>query len=196
MTHARHRPGSARYWAWHFARPHEPESNITKAKTQMILDAVAHADVAKSPSTSPAKTPRKLVKPAAAGRALRHMTQPEPAAALLPPQPRETKAALLRARLAEPGGVSLAALIQATGWQAHTLRAALSGLRKAGVKLTRHREGDDTIYGIDADEAVAAQPSGGECIHGDNSGPAATLVVAEAAACPVANRAPVIEADT
>lgn len=61
---------------------------------------------------------------------------------------RQTKAALLRARLAEPGGVSLAALMAATGWQAHTLRAALSGLRKEGLTLTRRREGEDTIYAI------------------------------------------------
>lgn len=63
--------------------------------------------------------------------------------------PRQTKAALLRARLGEPGGVSLAALIEATGWQAHTLRAYLSGLRKEGLTLTRRREGEDTIYAIE-----------------------------------------------
>jgi hypothetical protein len=65
-----------------------------------------------------------------------------------PKPPRQTKAALLRARLAESGGVSLAALIEATGWQAHTLRAYLSGLRKEGLTLTRRREGEDTIYAI------------------------------------------------
>ncbi len=54
----------------------------------------------------------------------------------------------MRARLAEPGGASLAALMEATGWQVHTLRAALSGLRKAGVTLTRRREGADMIYAI------------------------------------------------
>ncbi|WP_374435583.1 DUF3489 domain-containing protein [Tabrizicola sp.] len=64
--------------------------------------------------------------------------------------PRQTKAALLRAKLSEPGGASLAALIEATGWQAHTLRAALSGLRKEGLTLTRRREGEDTIYAIES----------------------------------------------
>ena len=64
--------------------------------------------------------------------------------------PRQTKAALLRARLAAPGGVSLAALMELTGWQAHTLRAALTGLRKAGLAITRRREGTDTLYAIDA----------------------------------------------
>ena len=62
--------------------------------------------------------------------------------------PRQTKAALLRARLAKPGGVSLTEMMQLTGWQAHTLRAALTGLRKTGVILSRRREGGDTIYAI------------------------------------------------
>ena len=63
--------------------------------------------------------------------------------------PRQTKAALLRARLAKPGGVTLSEMMQATGWQAHTLRATLTGLRKTGVILSRRREGGDTIYAID-----------------------------------------------
>ena len=62
--------------------------------------------------------------------------------------PRQTKAALLRTRLAKPGGVSLTEMMQLTGWQAHTLRAALTGVRKTGVILTRRREGGDTIYAI------------------------------------------------
>ena len=38
-----------------------------------------------------------------------------------------------------------------TGWQAHTLRAALTGLRNAGHTVARRREGEDTIYAIQAD---------------------------------------------
>lgn len=60
--------------------------------------------------------------------------------------PRQTKAALLRARLERLGGVSLAEMMELTGWQAHTLRAALSGLRKTGLILTRRREGGGTFY--------------------------------------------------
>ncbi len=62
--------------------------------------------------------------------------------------PRQTKAAFLRERLGEPRGASMAALMEMTGWQAHTVRAALSGLRKAGVTITRRTEGEDTIYEI------------------------------------------------
>lgn len=67
--------------------------------------------------------------------------------------PRRTKSALLRARLSEPGGASLTALMEMTGWQAHTLRAALTGLRNAGLTITRRREGEQTIYAIQADVA-------------------------------------------
>jgi hypothetical protein len=67
-----------------------------------------------------------------------------------PKPPRLTKSALLRTRLSEPGGATLASLSALTGWQAHTLRAALSGLRKEGLPLSRRRDGDDTIYAIQA----------------------------------------------
>jgi hypothetical protein len=77
-----------------------------------------------------------------------------------PKAPRQTKAALLRAMLAEPGGTSLPALMAATGWQAHTLRAALTGLRKAGHDITRHRDGDVSVYAIGPGASSAEAASG------------------------------------
>jgi hypothetical protein len=86
--------------------------------------------------------------------------RPETAVATPTPEPaRQTKAALLRARLSEPLGVSLASLLEATGWQAHTLRAALSGLRKEGLTLTRRRDGQDTIYAIETGGSGASLPT-------------------------------------
>lgn len=100
-------------------------------------------------------TPPRKPRPAAAGHVTASTTTAtEPMAPTVPQPPRQTKGALLRARLAEPGGVSVAALMQATGWQAHTLRSALSGLRKEGFLLTRRRQGDDTIYAIVPDKPV------------------------------------------
>jgi len=55
--------------------------------------------------------------------------------------PRKTRAALVRQLLARPGGASLDDLCTATGWQAHTVRAALSRLRKAGHEVSRHKDG-------------------------------------------------------
>lgn len=49
----------------------------------------------------------------------------------------ETKAAILRRLISRKSGADLAALQAATGWQPHSIRAALSGLRKAGLTLER-----------------------------------------------------------
>jgi len=51
--------------------------------------------------------------------------------------PRETKAAILRKLLTRKNGADLAALQSATGWQPHSVRAGLSGLRKAGYTIER-----------------------------------------------------------
>ena len=74
-------------------------------------------------------------------------TAPSLLAAMRPP--RETKTLALRRRLQAPGGATLASLMEATGWQAHTVRAALSGLRKKGWAVTRKVEGAGSVYLID-----------------------------------------------
>lgn len=51
--------------------------------------------------------------------------------------PRETKVAVLHRLLARKSGADVAALQSATGWQPHSVRAALSGLRKAGYGIDR-----------------------------------------------------------
>jgi len=51
--------------------------------------------------------------------------------------PRETKAAVLRRLLARKAGTDLTTLQLATGWQPHSVRAGLSGLRKAGYAIDR-----------------------------------------------------------
>ena len=51
--------------------------------------------------------------------------------------PRETKAAILRRLLSRKAGADIAALQSATGWQPHSVRAGLSGLRKAGFIINR-----------------------------------------------------------
>ncbi|MCF1709469.1 DUF3489 domain-containing protein [Tabrizicola sp. J26] len=82
--------------------------------------------------------------------------------------PRQTKADLVRAMLEAPGGARLSRLLVATGWQAHTMRAAISGLRKRGLTLRR-----DTIDG-EAVYRVLPMPSG-----------EASVAVETAAAAPV-----------
>jgi hypothetical protein len=64
---------------------------------------------------------------------------------------RETKAAILRKLLSRRAGADLATLQSATGWQPHSVRAALSGLRKAGYTIDRAtpaKPGDAGVYRI------------------------------------------------
>ena len=65
--------------------------------------------------------------------------------------PRETKTAILRKLLSRKAGADLAALQTATGWQPHAVRAAMSGLRKAGYRIDRAdpaKPGGGTVYRI------------------------------------------------
>lgn len=64
------------------------------------------------------------------------------------PAKRATKAALLVTLLEREAGATLPELISATGWLPHTLRAALTGLRRKGHAVERGRRDDVTCYSI------------------------------------------------
>lgn len=53
-----------------------------------------------------------------------------------------TKAAVVSRLLSRPRGASLGDITAATGWQAHSIRAFLTGLRKKGVNLEREQRRD------------------------------------------------------
>ena len=60
--------------------------------------------------------------------------------------PRVTKAATLLTLLQTGTGASLEEMVEATGWQSHTVRAAMTGLRKKGHVIEKHIEGNTTIW--------------------------------------------------
>ena len=91
------------------------------------------------------------------------------------PARRITKAALLRAMLDAPGGVSIASLMAATGWQAHTVRAALSSLRKGGTALAREKVNGGTIYRITPGGAQDAPAMPGTAVPPPTAPDAATV---------------------
>ncbi len=51
-----------------------------------------------------------------------------------------SKKALIATLLRRQGGASLSDLQAATGWQGHSIRAAMTGLRKAGGDITRSKD--------------------------------------------------------
>ena len=70
---------------------------------------------------------------------------PEPDA---PALPRNTKINTVLALLQREEGATLDELCEATGWQPHSTRAALTGLRKKGHVIARTRRDDATCYCI------------------------------------------------
>jgi len=55
-------------------------------------------------------------------------------------------------------GASLEEMCEATGWQAHSVRAALTGLRKRGHAIERYVEGNTTLWRI-GEPAAAEVPA-------------------------------------
>ena len=66
-------------------------------------------------------------------------------------KPKQTKIARVQGMLERPSGATVEALCKATGWQAHSVRAALTGLRKTGHVIERtddERKTGKTVYRI------------------------------------------------
>jgi hypothetical protein len=68
--------------------------------------------------------------------------------AIMPASP--TKSATILKLLGRPKGASIAQLQKATDWQAHSIRAALTGLRKKGHEIERSSQDTrgGTVYSI------------------------------------------------
>ncbi len=70
---------------------------------------------------------------------------------------RQTKTSMVEALLAHKEGATLNAMCEATGWQAHTCRAFLTGLRKKGMKVGRDKDAAGmTIYRLGATKEQGA----------------------------------------
>ena len=59
------------------------------------------------------------------------------------------KAGTILALLSRPKGARINDLQKATGWQAHSIRAAITGLRKRGITVTRSQDDGVTVYRAD-----------------------------------------------
>lgn len=59
-----------------------------------------------------------------------------------------TKAAALLSLLQRDEGASLDEMVERTGWQGHTVRAAMTGLRKKGHTIDKRVSGNSTVWFI------------------------------------------------
>ncbi|MFP5328549.1 MAG: DUF3489 domain-containing protein [Alphaproteobacteria bacterium] len=69
-------------------------------------------------------------------------------------KPLMTKMQRVVALLQREGGATVDELVNATGWQPHSARAALTGLRKKGFTLDRVRADGVTRYVVTAEPAA------------------------------------------
>ncbi len=93
-------------------------------------------DSAQAPAGKPLQSTQSATKPFAS------QTQSAPKPAKKPSKPdrkekRQTKASKVGALLARKSGATLEQMCEATGWQAHTCRAFMTGLRKKGREVVR-----------------------------------------------------------
>lgn len=72
----------------------------------------------------------------------------QPKAKRVCPAASPTKSDLVISLLSRPDGAFASELISATGWQLHSLRAFISGLRKRGHAISRSKENGEARYVI------------------------------------------------
>ena len=88
-----------------------------------------------SKSTRPAAKPAGRLQPKPSATAKTRSTAAKPAAPVAEPTPAGSKQSRLIAVLRTPAGGSIEQLTRLTGWQAHTVRGAISGALRKRLKL-------------------------------------------------------------
>lgn len=97
--------------------------------------------------SKPAKLQRRMARSAPSGAEL---ALPPTAALSIAEPALGSKIAAVIALLSREQGATSAELITATSWLPHTMRAALTGLRKQGRTIERSKRGTQTCYKITA----------------------------------------------
>lgn len=73
-------------------------------------------------------------------------------------EPRDSKKAQVIGMIQQPGGATLAAIMKATGWQAHTVRGFMATVpKKLGIEVTSTKpEGGERTYSVEASAKAVA----------------------------------------
>jgi hypothetical protein len=111
----------------------------------------------KSAANTAVQQPRKSARKPTASRGRQKQIAPagQTSAAAAPPTTpaRQTKKGSILTLLQRPTGAAISELTAATGWQVHSVRAALTGLRKEGKELLRDKdEAGITLYRVAAEQ--------------------------------------------
>jgi hypothetical protein len=90
------------------------------------------------------------VQPPADEPTVQPASEPSPAAPATRPEPRQTKVQAVVALLQRPEGARIQDIMTTTGWQAHSVRGAMSGAIKKGLGLsiTSEKVGGVRVYRI------------------------------------------------
>jgi hypothetical protein len=117
--------------------PEDDETGPTEADTGTTAAECAPAGDTPAPAAEGASEATAGRRKAKAKTARVNSTKPEKAAADKKPTPRAgTKQALMIALLKRPEGATVEQIAEATGWQRHTVRGAISGALKKKLGLT------------------------------------------------------------
>jgi hypothetical protein len=109
-------------------------------KSRKTQTRKAAAQPARKPARKSAK-PAKPQRPTTGAASARVSKVRSPAAPVRP-----SKKTAIVALLERPHGAAIGDLTAATGWQVHSVRAALTGLRKEGKEVVRSKDGSGITH--------------------------------------------------
>lgn len=115
-----------------------------KSKTTKVAKRPTQPDGA-TKAAHRSEPSKQTARPAKRVQATAKQSVPPP---LLVPVVPISKKRAVEALLRGPEGIGLTELMAATGWQAHSIRAALTGFRKSGCTIKRDRDESGTRYRI------------------------------------------------
>ena len=86
--------------------------------------------------------------------------------------PKATKVQTILALLGQPGGTTVAAIMQATGWQQHSVRAFLAGTvrKKLGLTLVSEKVDDQRVYRVAAEKSAKSRSATGAAAPAPTAG--------------------------
>ena len=114
-------------------------SAIIPATVDVVCDTIIEQVESASPTTAPEQA------------AAPETGSPDPGVEHPKPLRSGSKGAALLALLQREEGASLDEMIERTGWQGHTVRAAMTGLRKKGHVIGKRVSGNSTVWFIAAE---------------------------------------------